>query len=202
MFPAPAATEQTQLYLYKTSRNVSNTGLFVDQTPQCAGGPSDRCVNPPHSGAGHLTGKIALSDIVPVSPRGHSDLPSSRVDKIRTSAAHIPCRAEAAVNRDRDGKTPGGSARRQQATHRTALRRWTAFRPGTSPPRAPGSGTLRAGDPAAQGPAGPDDSPFDRWIDHELRQIYNRVLAEPIPPQLLDLIEHHRRKARDGNSDS
>ncbi len=44
----------------------------------------------------------------------------------------------------------------------------------------------------------PDSSPFDRWVDYKLREIYDPVLNEPIPAQLLDLIEQHRRKIQGG----
>lgn len=59
-----------------------------------------------------------------------------------------------------------------------------------------------AGAASPQEQATSDASPFDRWVDYKLRQIYNPVLEEPIPSQLLDLIERHCRKAHDGNGES
>ncbi len=41
-------------------------------------------------------------------------------------------------------------------------------------------------------------SPFERWIDYKLRQIYDPILDEPIPSHLLELVERHRRKQGDG----
>jgi hypothetical protein len=37
-------------------------------------------------------------------------------------------------------------------------------------------------------------SAFDRWLNEKLRIIYGPVLQEPIPEQLAELIEAHRRR--------
>ena len=41
---------------------------------------------------------------------------------------------------------------------------------------------------------GPESAgPFDRWLNEKLVLLYNPVLDEPIPEDLLKLIESHRR---------
>ena len=48
----------------------------------------------------------------------------------------------------------------------------------------------RGGDPA--GATKPE--PFDLWLKRGLHQIYDDVANEPIPEDLLNLIEEHRKK--------
>ena len=49
--------------------------------------------------------------------------------------------------------------------------------------------------PAARGEARPTDDAFDVWLQRGLHQLYDSVAAEPIPAELLRLIEAD--KARD-----
>lgn len=39
---------------------------------------------------------------------------------------------------------------------------------------------------------------FDRWLNEKLVLLYNPVLDEPIPEDLLKLIETHRRSSKSG----
>jgi Anti-sigma factor NepR len=49
------------------------------------------------------------------------------------------------------------------------------------------------------GPAEPGRSPaaLDRWLNEKLRMLYGPVLSEPIPDDLAQLIELHRRDKQD-----
>jgi len=39
-----------------------------------------------------------------------------------------------------------------------------------------------------------DDALFDIWLERRLRDAFEGALREPIPPELVALIENHRRK--------
>jgi hypothetical protein len=57
-------------------------------------------------------------------------------------------------------------------------------------PSPPPRGTSRpAGEPV------PD--PFDVWLQRGLHQLYDSVAAEPIPPELLQLIEADQTRRQD-----
>ena len=57
------------------------------------------------------------------------------------------------------------------------------------PPKAPG------GKPPAQ--SGGPEAAFDLWLNERLHQLYDSVAQEPLPPELLQLIEADRQR-RDG----
>lgn len=38
------------------------------------------------------------------------------------------------------------------------------------------------------------DPAFDRWLEQGLQNLYGAVAAEPIPEELIRLIEEHRRR--------
>lgn len=75
------------------------------------------------------------------------------------------------------------------------------------PDRGQGDGGARGGDPqggdprparrrGARGNADVTDA-FDVWLDRQLHQMFDRVAKEPIPEDLLRLIEGDRRKQQD-----
>ncbi len=35
----------------------------------------------------------------------------------------------------------------------------------------------------------PDDPPFEQWVSRQLQRAYDEVLAEDVPPELLELVE-------------
>jgi Anti-sigma factor NepR len=43
--------------------------------------------------------------------------------------------------------------------------------------------------PPLQGIASPADPAFDLWLTHHLRQLYDPVVQEPIPRDLIKLLE-------------
>jgi hypothetical protein len=47
----------------------------------------------------------------------------------------------------------------------------------------------------APAPAGPLEDPFGLWLQRGLHQLYDSVAQEPIPPELLRLIEADRDQA-------
>jgi hypothetical protein len=44
------------------------------------------------------------------------------------------------------------------------------------------------------GPKKPGDKAFDTWLKQGLHKIFDDVAREPIPQELLNLIEEHREK--------
>lgn len=62
--------------------------------------------------------------------------------------------------------------------------------------------TARKAGPEAEAPAGqpgqPSDSPgdraFDMWLQRSLHRMFDDVASEPIPPELLRLIEEDRTR--------
>jgi hypothetical protein len=46
---------------------------------------------------------------------------------------------------------------------------------------------------AATQPDGPEAA-FDLWLEQRLHQLYDSVAQEPVPPELLDLIEADRTR--------
>ncbi|MGP1394747.1 MAG: hypothetical protein ACTS3R_04490 [Inquilinaceae bacterium] len=38
-----------------------------------------------------------------------------------------------------------------------------------------------------------DDAPFDAWLEHKLHDMYDSVVKEPVPPELMDLINKHSK---------
>lgn len=59
------------------------------------------------------------------------------------------------------------------------------------------SGKLRPGSQIrgrAEGNRSEGDAPFDLWLEQRLREAFADVPREPIPPELVALIETHRRK--------
>lgn len=61
---------------------------------------------------------------------------------------------------------------------------------GHTPPRRPAGG---------KGRKKPDA--FDEWLRRGLHRIYDPIASEPIPQELLDLIEHDRQSKPDGKKD-
>ena len=47
---------------------------------------------------------------------------------------------------------------------------------------------------SAEGNRASDDRLFDLWLEQRLRAAFEDVSREPIPPELIALIESHRRK--------
>jgi len=43
------------------------------------------------------------------------------------------------------------------------------------------------------GPRGDPPDAFDTWLDRRLRSLYRTVLNEPLPDEILDLLEKKRR---------
>ena len=61
------------------------------------------------------------------------------------------------------------------------------------PERTEGPGAEAAEPGAAREPAAsdlpPEENPFDVWLRRDLRQAFAAVAGEPVPPELLRLIE-------------
>ncbi len=70
----------------------------------------------------------------------------------------------------------------------------------TSDSRTPPPKPSRAPRHPATGGAGAPDDPFGLWLQRGLHQLYDSVANEPIPAELLRLIEADRTadKSRDG----
>jgi hypothetical protein len=49
--------------------------------------------------------------------------------------------------------------------------------------------------PAPSGASRKAESAFDLWLRRGLHQLYDEVANEPIPPEILRLIEDHKKKA-------
>lgn len=60
------------------------------------------------------------------------------------------------------------------------------------------SGDIKAGVPRARAgrPGSKLDEAFDAWLDRELRRMFDDVAREPIPEDLLKLIDEHADAAR------
>lgn len=63
----------------------------------------------------------------------------------------------------------------------------------------PGKPASRSGRPSDRG-AG-RDAAFDLWLNRGLHQLFDGVAKEPIPPELLRLIESHRLTDHQGAKD-
>ena len=61
-------------------------------------------------------------------------------------------------------------------------------------PNRPPPGRSASGRPGAKGAAGGDRSAFDVWLDRGLHRMFDEVAQEPIPDELLKLIEGDRDK--------
>lgn len=48
--------------------------------------------------------------------------------------------------------------------------------------------------PSGAASASVSQAAFDRWFDDQLRHMYDPVLDEPVPADLLDIVERHRRR--------
>lgn len=48
--------------------------------------------------------------------------------------------------------------------------------------------------PVPQSQPQPSDSPFDIWLQRTLHKLFDEVASEPVPDELLRLIEEHRNK--------
>lgn len=68
----------------------------------------------------------------------------------------------------------------QQVSMSTFTRRMTERKP--KPPEAPA------------GKKPPADKAFDAWLERGLHQLFDDVSREPVPAELLKLIEEHRDK--------
>jgi len=53
----------------------------------------------------------------------------------------------------------------------------------------------RAGEPARPKPKSPPERPFDMWLHKQLHAMYDEIASEPLPEDLLNLIE---RDAKNG----
>ena len=53
-------------------------------------------------------------------------------------------------------------------------------------------------DPAAAGPTLGSGRPFDLWLQKQLHAMYDEIASEPLPPDLLNLID---QDAKDGHPD-
>lgn len=62
-----------------------------------------------------------------------------------------------------------------------------------TPPKPRKPMTPRMTPVARPGTAASTDAAFDIWLQRGLREVYSEVEQEPIPPELLDLIEKSRK---------
>ncbi len=57
------------------------------------------------------------------------------------------------------------------------------------PDRSKNTTTPKGGKQRQQGAGAPKATP-DRWVDNQLRQLYDDIAAEPLPQDLLDLLDN------------
>ena len=53
----------------------------------------------------------------------------------------------------------------------------------------------RAVDPVRQRPKASGERPFDMWLQKQLHAMYDEIASEPLPNDLLNLIDHDAAKA-------
>jgi hypothetical protein len=56
----------------------------------------------------------------------------------------------------------------------------------------------RAADAARPRAKGPAERPFDMWLQKQLHAMYDEIAGEPLPNDLLNLIDHDAAKTDDG----
>ncbi len=54
----------------------------------------------------------------------------------------------------------------------------------------------RAGDPARDRMKPLNERPFDMWLQKQLHAMYDEIASEPLPDDLLNLIEHDANKGK------
>ena len=59
----------------------------------------------------------------------------------------------------------------------------------------------RTTDQVRQRAKGSDDRPFDMWLQKQLHAMYDEIASEPLPNELLNLIDHDADKAGDRNDE-
>ena len=59
----------------------------------------------------------------------------------------------------------------------------------------------RAGDQAREKMKRPAARPFDMWLQKQLHAMYDEIASEPLPDDLLDLIEHDAKKGKPSDPD-
>jgi hypothetical protein len=68
--------------------------------------------------------------------------------------------------------------------------------PGAKAPEHGPAGERAVGKPSRPGKlAGGPASAFDIWLDRDLHRMFDKVRSEPIPEELLRLIDHDRKKS-------
>jgi len=78
-------------------------------------------------------------------------------------------------------------------------------RPAAAPASKPGlkAGDLKSGraaDSARQRAKAPAERPFDMWLQKQLHAMYDEIASEPLPNDLLNLIDHDAAEA-DGDDE-
>lgn len=63
----------------------------------------------------------------------------------------------------------------------------------TSPPKSRKPGMNAMASPSTKGRQAGPDSAFDLWLQRGLQQVFNDVAQEPIPAEILALIEQSRK---------
>ena len=48
----------------------------------------------------------------------------------------------------------------------------------------------------------PNERPFDMWLQKQLHAMYDEIASEPLPNDLLNLIDHDAAKADGGKGDT
>ena len=59
----------------------------------------------------------------------------------------------------------------------------------------------RANDKARQPAKGSTERPFDMWLQKQLHAMYDEIASEPLPDDLLNLIDHDADKASETDAD-
>ena len=57
----------------------------------------------------------------------------------------------------------------------------------------------RAGETARLKSKPPTERPFDMWLQKQLHAMYDEIAAEPLPDELLNLIDHDAKKDKTPN---
>jgi len=66
-------------------------------------------------------------------------------------------------------------------------------------PRQPRSG--RADAPGPRGKDAPAERPFDMWLHKQLHAMYDEIASEPLPTDLLKMIDHDADSDRVGKEE-
>jgi len=74
--------------------------------------------------------------------------------------------------------------------------------PASKPELKAGDGKAGRADTIRQRAKGSAERPFDMWLQKQLHAMYDEIASEPLPNDLLNLIDHDAATADGGKGDS